>query len=151
VNEQEPPEVGADRLPPFSLEAEEAVLCAVLVDPPAIALLSLTPEDFYRQGHRTIYAAMLAVHARKQAPDIVSVVVELERMGELEAIGGAAMLARLDGGTSVYVEQYAAIVKRKAVMRRLIAAAGRIAALGYEDGADTRERAEAALAAVWEC
>ncbi len=146
-----------DRLPPQSIEAEQSVLGAVLIDRDTMIEIAdfLKPEDFYRQAHARIYAAMLDLSERREPIDIVTVSEWLERSGDLEAIGGRAYLATLSNQTptAVHAAQYARIVERKAVLRNLIGAAGKIAGIGYEDPAEVSEaidRAEAELFAVSE-
>ena len=92
---------------------------------------------------------------RREPIDIITVAETLERTGELETIGGRAYLSSLSEQTptAVFASQYARIVERKAVLRNLISAAGRIAGIGYEDGPEVQEaidRAEAELFAVSE-
>ena len=79
-----------DRLPPQSLEAEQSVLGAILIDRETIIEIAefLRPEDFYRQAHATVYRAMLDLFERREPVDIVTVAETLERKGELEGIGG---------------------------------------------------------------
>ncbi|HXG40408.1 MAG TPA: replicative DNA helicase [Candidatus Limnocylindrales bacterium] len=144
-----------DRLPPQSLEAEQSVLGAILIDKDVIVEVAefLRPDDFYRQAHGTIYGAILDLYERREPIDIVTVAEVLERTGQLEAIGGRAYLVSLSNQTptAVHAVQYARIVERKAVLRNLIAAAGRIAQIGYEDPAEISEaidRAESELFAV---
>ena len=144
-----------DRLPPQSLEAEQSVLGAILIDRDAVIEVAefLRPEDFYRQAHGRIYRAMIELFERREPVDLVTVAEALERSEELEAIGGRAYLSSLSNQTptAVHAEQYARIVERKAVLRNLIGAAGRIAGIGYEDPAEIQEaidRAEAELFAV---
>jgi replicative DNA helicase len=144
-----------DRLPPQNLDSEQAVLGSILIDRDAIIEIAdfLHPEDFYRQAHGKIFAAMLELFEHREPIDVVTVAEALERANELEAVGGAGYLSQLgnDTPTAVHVAQYARIVERKAVLRRLISAAGRIAAIGYEDGADIQEsidRSESELFAV---
>ncbi len=144
-----------DRLPPQNTDSEQAVLGSILIDRDAIIEIAdfLTADDFYRQAHGQIYAAMLHLFEHREPIDVVTVAEALERAGELEAVGGAAYLSQLgnDTPTAVHVAQYARIVERKAILRRLIGAAGRIAAIGYEDGSDIQEsidRSEAELFAV---
>lgn len=146
-----------DRLPPQSIEAEQSVLGSVLIDRDAMIEIAdfLRPEDFYRQAHARIYAVMLDLSERREPIDIVTVSEALERGGDLEAIGGRAYLATLSNQTptAVHAAQYARIVERKAVLRNLIGAAGKIAGIGYEDPAEIGEaidRAEAELFAVSE-
>ncbi|MGA3056709.1 MAG: replicative DNA helicase [Candidatus Limnocylindrales bacterium] len=144
-----------DRLPPQSLDSEQAVLGSILIDRDAIIEIAdfLHADDFYRQAHGRIYAVMLELFERREPIDVVTVAEALERANELEGIGGAGYLSQLgnDTPTAVHVAQYARIVERKAILRRLISAAGRIAAIGYEDGSDIQEsidRSEAELFAV---
>ncbi|MGA2513930.1 MAG: AAA family ATPase [Candidatus Limnocylindrales bacterium] len=149
-----PPDAGnIDRLPPHDLDAERAVLGSILIDQTVIAevMERLSPSDFYRQAHATIYSAMLRLYEKGKPADVVLLSGELN--GQLEEAGGAAYLSGLVASTpsSVMAEQYAEVVARKAVMRGLIGAAGKIAAIGYEDGSDVAasiDRAEAELLAV---
>ena len=144
-----------DRLPPQSLEAEQSVLGAILIDRDAVVEVAefLRPEDFYRQANGRIYAAIVDLFERREPIDIVTVAESLERREELEAVGGRAYLSSLSNETptAVHAAQYARIVERKAVLRNLIGAAGRIAGIGYEDPAEIQEaidRAESELFAV---
>ncbi len=141
-----------DRLPPQSLEAEQSVLGAVLIDREAIIEVAefLRPEDFYRQAHGMIYRAMLDLFERREPVDIVTVAETLERSSDLDAAGGRSYLSELSNQTptAVHAVQYGRIVERKAVLRNLIGAAGRIAGIGYEDPAEIQEaidRAESEL------
>jgi replicative DNA helicase len=144
-----------DRLPPQSIEAEQSVLGAVLIDRDAMIEIAefLKPEDFYRQAHGRIYAVMLDLSERREPIDIVTVSEALERSGDLEPIGGRAYLGTLTNQTptAVHAAQYARIVERKSLLRNLIGAAGKIAGIGYEDPAEVQEaidRAESELFAV---
>jgi replicative DNA helicase len=144
-----------DRLPPQSIEAEQSVLGAVLIDRDAMIEIAdfLKPEDFYRQAHGRIYAVMLDLSERREPIDIVTVSEALERSGDLEAVGGRAYLGTLSNSTptAVHAAQYARIVERKSLLRNLIGAAGKIAGIGYEDPAEVQEaidRAESELFAV---
>ncbi|MBI4213176.1 MAG: replicative DNA helicase [Chloroflexi bacterium] len=129
-------------LPPHNTEAEESVLGSLLIDPQAIETVAtfLRGADFYHPGNRDIYAAMLRVFERRQPTDFVMVCDELERDGQLDAVGGVGYVSRLLTvvPTPIHVEYYARIVERTAVMRQLIGVAGRIAAIGYEDPPDVR-------------
>jgi replicative DNA helicase len=144
-----------ERLPPQSLEAEQSVLGAILIDRDTIIEIAefLKPEDFYRQAHATVYRAMLALFERREPVDLITVAEALERDGDLESIGGRSYLATLSNETptAVHAVQYARIVERKAVLRNLIGAAGKIAGIGYEDPAEIQEaidRAESELFTV---
>jgi len=129
-----------EKLPPHDIEAEEAVIGSLLIDPEAILKIavSLKAEDFFSETNRVIYQACLALYQRNEAINQITVAHELMRQDNLEQIGGAAFLSHLISNvpTSLHVEYYAQIVSNAAVMRRLIAAAGQIGALGYEASPD---------------
>lgn len=129
-----------DRLPPQNIEAEQSVLGSLLIDREAIVKVApfLRPEDFYREAHGQIYAAIMDLHERREPADFVTLSDELERRGKLEAVGGAAYLTSLINAvpTSIHVEHYAHIVERTAILRGLIQAAGKIAGLAYEEAED---------------
>jgi replicative DNA helicase len=144
-----------DRLPPQNPEAEEAVLGSLLMDPEAAGKIAafLKPDDFYRERNANLYAAMLAIYDRREPVDFMTVTDELTRQGRYEEVGGLAYLSHLVGvvPTAVHVEYYARIVERTSVKRRLISAAGKIAAVGYDDSLDldtTLEKAEQLLFGV---
>ena len=146
-----------ERLPPQNIEAEEAVLGAILIDPDAIIRIAafLRAEDFYREKHTWIYDAVLALHERREAVDFLTVCDELERRGQLAEVGGAGFITTLINAvpTSIHAEHYAHIVERTATRRRLIDAAGQIAALAYQEAEDVDEvvdRAEQVLFGVSE-
>ena len=141
-----------DRLPPQSLEAEQSVLGAILIDRDVVVEVAefLRPEDFYRQANGIVYRAILDLFERREPIDIVTVSEVLERTGDLDTVGGRAFLSGLTNQTptAVHAVQYARIVERKAVLRNLIGAAGKIAGIGYEDPAEVQEaidRAESEL------
>jgi replicative DNA helicase len=125
-----------EKLPPHDIEAEEAVIGSLLIDPDAVlkVAVSLKPEDFFSETNRVIYQACLILYQRNDVINQITVAHELMRQDKLEQIGGAAFLSHLISNvpTSLHVEYYAQIVSNAAVMRRLIAAAGQIEALGYE-------------------
>jgi len=144
-----------DRLPPQSIEAEQSVLGALLIDRDAVIEVAdfLRPQDFYRQAHGTIYQAVLDLYEKREPVDIVTVSEVLERSDALEQVGGSAYLTSLINltPTAVNAVHYARIVERKAVLRNLIGAAGKIASIGYDESADVGEsidRAEQELFAV---
>ncbi len=146
---------GIDRLPPQNIEAEEAVLGGLLIDSDAIIRVStvLKPGDFYREKNGWIFGAALALHERHEPIDFLTVCDELERKGQLDEVGGPAFLTGLINAvpTSIHIEHYATIVQRAAIRRRLIEAAGQIAALAYREADDVDEvvdRAEQLVFAV---
>ncbi len=129
-----------EKLPPHDIEAEEAVIGSLLIDPDAILKVAifLKPEDFFEEANQLIYRACFSLYQRNEAINQITVAHELMRQNKLEQIGGAAYLSHLISivPTSLHVEHYAQIVSNMAVMRRLIAAAGQIAAIGYDAGPD---------------
>ena len=134
---------GVERLPPQNTEAEEAVLGGLLIDPDAIIRVAtiLRPEDFYREKDAWIYDAIQILHERREPVDFLTVCDELERRGRLNEVGGAAFITSLINAvpTSIHVEHYARIVERTATRRRLLDAAGQIAALAYQEADDVEE------------
>ena len=129
-----------EKLPPHDTEAEEALLGSLLVDPDAILKVVgfLKSADFFDGVHAGIYEACTTLYRRSDAINQITVAHELMRMGLLESVGGAAYLSHLIGSvpTSIHAEHYGRIVERVSVMRKLITAGGRIAAIGYEASAD---------------
>lgn len=125
---------------PANLEAEKAVLGSLLIDPDAIIKVAsfLRIKDFYREHHGWIYEAILALHERREPADFVTIVDELERRNQLEEMGGPAYITSLINSTptAIYVDFYARIVERTAILRRLISAAGQIAELAYDEEQD---------------
>jgi replicative DNA helicase len=126
-----------DKTIPHNVEAEEAVLGSLLIDPEAIFRVSpfLKPDDFYIVKNGWIYDAILSLHEHRQPADFVTVCDELENRTQLEEAGGAAYIASLINvvPTAIHVEAYARIVERTAIRRRLISAAGQIASFAYEE------------------
>src|SRR5205823_5762704 len=123
---------------PQNIEAECGVLGSIIIDPEAIVQVAdfLHTEDFYRDAHRIIYETILSLYEQHEAADYITICDELERQNKLEAVGGPSYITSLINlvPTSGNVEYYAHIVERTAILRRLIHAAGQIAAIAYEEG-----------------
>ncbi|MGD8625865.1 MAG: replicative DNA helicase [Anaerolineae bacterium] len=132
-----------ERLPPQNIEAEEAILGALLIDPDAIIRVAtiLKPEDFYREKHGWIYDTALSLHERREPIDFLTVCDELDHREQLDEVGGPAFITTLINAvpTSVHAEHYARIVERTATRRRLLDAAGQIAVLAYQEADDVDE------------
>ena len=128
---------------PSNLEAERAVLGSLLIDPDAIIKVAsfLRPKDFYRERHQLLYEAMAKLNDNREPLDFVTLVDQLERDEKLEEVGGPAYIADLISTTptAMYVDFYARIVERTAVLRRLISAAGQIAELAYDESQNVEE------------
>jgi len=126
-----------EKLLPQNIEAECGVLGSVIIDPEAIVQLAdfLSAEDFYRDAHRTIYEVILQLYEEHEPADFITICDELERRNKLEDVGGASYITSLINQvpTSGNVEYYGRIVERTAILRRLIHAAGQIAAIAYEE------------------
>ncbi len=127
-----------EKLLPQNIEAECGVLGSIIIDPEAIVQVSdfLRADDFYRDAHRTIYEVILQLYEEHEPADFITICDELERRNKLEEVGGASYITSLINQvpTSGNVEFYARIVERTAILRRLIHAAGQIAAIAYEEG-----------------
>ncbi|WP_064092086.1 replicative DNA helicase [Rossellomorea aquimaris] len=136
-------EMFQDRVPPQNIEAEQAVLGAIFLEPSALTTTSelLIPEDFYRHSHQKIYNVMLNLGDSGKAVDLITVTDELASAKELEDVGGVAYLSELAGSvpTAANIEYYAKIVEEKSLLRRLIRTATDIASDGYarEDEVDS--------------
>ena len=127
-----------EKLLPQNIEAECGVLGSIIIDPEAIVQVSdfLHADDFYRDAHHTIYEVILQLYEEHEPADFITICDELERRNKLEEVGGASYITSLINQvpTSGNVEFYARIVERTAILRRLIHAAGQIAAIAYEEG-----------------
>lgn len=126
----EPAPAILERVPPQNLEAEMAVLGALLQDREALyrALEVLRPEHFYRPAHQRLFGACVELFQRNEAVDLITLSEELRRRKELEAVGGDAYLTAVHDsvGTAANVAYHARIVKEKAVCRELIRSATQI-------------------------
>lgn len=126
-----------EKLLPQNIEAECGVLGSIIIDPEAIVQVAdfLHAEDFYRDAHRTIFEIILQLYDQREPADFITICDELERRNRLDEVGGAAYITSLINQvpTSGNVEFYGRIVERTAILRRLIHAAGQIAAVAYEE------------------
>ncbi len=145
----------AARVPPQSLEAEQATLGAMLLERTAIekACELLRPEDFYREAHKLIFQAASDLADRNEPVDLTTLAAELESRGQLEQAGGRPYLASLLDAvpTAAHVEYYARIIEEKAILRRLIGAGTEIVEECFgevESAEEVVDRAEAAVLSV---
>ncbi|MGG0338212.1 replicative DNA helicase [Priestia aryabhattai] len=124
-----------DRLPPQNIEAEQALLGAIFLEPSSLTLASelLIPEDFYRASHQKIFTCMLKLSDQGEPVDLVTVTSELADQKILEEVGGVSYLSDLANSvpTAANVEYYGKIVEEKSILRRLIRTATHIASEGY--------------------
>ena len=138
-----------DRLPPHDIDAEEAVNGSLLIDGKCVYQVDgmLRPGDFLSEANRWIYQAAISLYHRDEAINQITASQELDRLGQLEKVGGVAYLNHLISivPTSLDIEYYAQVVYRLSIMRQLISAADRISGLGYDadpDIASTLNKAE---------
>ncbi len=128
------------RTPPQNIEAEQAVLGAMLIKPEAITETQeiLSADDFYREAHRIVYGAMEELFLHHDAVDLVTLTEQLRKTDQLDKVGGVRFVTALANSvpTAANVVYHARIVKEKAELRRLIDAATEIAGKAYEDSDD---------------
>lgn len=133
--QQQGPE-SAFRLPPQHVEAEQAVLGAMMISPDAVSDVAerLEAGDFYRSSHQLIFQAIQDLYEQGQPVDVITVTAALQtKEGALETVGGATYIASLAGAlpTALHAGHYAAIVEEKAMLRRIISTATQLASEGY--------------------
>ncbi len=126
-----------ERLPPQAVDAEQAVLGALLIAGDGIARVAdiLKPDYFYRKSHQVVFATMLDLFERNEPIDIVTVSQELKDDGKLDNVGGRQYIADLamSIATTANLEYYARIVHEKSLLRNLIKAGTEIVSSCYEE------------------
>jgi replicative DNA helicase len=126
-----------EKLPPQSIEAEQAILGSLLLDKKAIVKIAdiIKPEDFYRDVHKMIYETMLELFEKNEPIDIMTVSNRLEEKDDLGKIGGSTYLTTLINTvpTAANVVKYAKIVQKKKMLRDLIEAAHGITQMSYQE------------------
>ena len=129
-----------DRVPPQNIEAEQAVLGAMMIDKEAISKATeiLRENDFYRQDHRAVYQVIVDLFSKNQAVDMVTVTEALKREGKLEDVGGIQFITYLANAvpTAANITYHAKIVEEKSLLRQLISVSTQIAGSGYEGSED---------------
>ncbi len=142
------------KLPPQNLEAEQSVLGGILIENESInkVIESLTVDDFYREGHRKIFHALINLLERDEPADLITLTNELRKLDHLDAVGGASYLASLIDSvpTAANIEYYAKIVKEKAILRRLIQTSTEIITQSYQDRGDVEGFIDEAERAIFE-
>ncbi|MEW9699595.1 replicative DNA helicase [Paenibacillus sp. SI8] len=129
-----------DRVPPQNIEAEQAVLGAILLQGEALitAMERVTSDDFYRGTHQRIFEAIVELAEEQEPVDLITLTARLQDKQQLEEIGGVTYLSQLANAvpTAANVDYYAAIVEEKSMLRRLIRAATEIVSNGYANADD---------------
>lgn len=132
-----------DRVPPHNLEAEQAVLGAILLENDALisAVELVGPEDFYRAAHQRIFETMVRLSEEAEPIDLITLSTRLKDQGLLEEVGGIGYLTELANSvpTAANVAYYAQIIEEKSLLRKLIRTATQIAGSGYASTEDVRE------------
>lgn len=136
-------DIYGDHLPPQNIEAEQAVLGAILVNPETLisALERLEPYDFYKRAHQLIFQSMVELSNDNQAIDTITISNVLSKKDQIDDIGGIGYLAELSTvvPTAAHIMHYATIVADLSTMRSLISAATDIVRMSYEQQDDAQE------------
>jgi len=144
----------ANKLPPQSIEAEESILSAVLLDNNALIDIVeiLSADDFYKTAHQIIFTAIEALYAKSEPVDLVTLSNILREMDSLDKIGGAAYLARLVDTVpmAVNARHYARIIRDKSLLRRLVERSNAITQRCFEDSGNVDAIVEFAQSAIFE-
>lgn len=131
------------RIPPQNVEAEQAVLGAMLLshDAVIVAMEKLQPSDFYRDVHRIIFEAMEHLHRENKEIDVITLPEELKRMKKLDDVGGIEYVLSLPNlvGSAANIEYYANIVAEKALSRNLISTCTELTTEAYDGQKETEE------------
>ena len=129
------------RIPPQNVEAEQAVLGAMLLshDAVIVAMEKLQPQDFYRDVHRIIFEAMEHLHRENKEIDVITLPDELKRMKKLDDVGGLEYVLNLPNliGSAANIEYYANIVAEKALARNLISTCTELTTEAYDGQKET--------------
>jgi replicative DNA helicase len=125
-----------DRIPPQNIDAEEAILGGILLDPEAMGRILdiLKPEAFYLSAHQEIFRAALTLNTQGTPVDLMSITTWLHDQGLLDKVGGQSKLVQLVDRTvsAVNIDQYAQLVVDKYLRRKLISAGHHISQLGHD-------------------
>lgn len=129
-----------EKLPPHNLEAEQAVLGAMMLDKDAVytALEILQAEDFYKEAHQIIYTAMQKLETQSEPIDMITLTEELHRQNKMEQVGGVGYVTEIANivPTAANVRHYADIVFEKSLLRKMIQVSTQIANRCYEEAED---------------
>ena len=147
-------DLSSHKLPPQNLEAEQSVLGGILIENEAINRVTeiLDADDFYRDGHRKIFNALINLSERDEPADLITLTNELRKIDQLDSIGGASYLASLIDSvpTAANIEYYAKIVKEKSILRKLIQTSTEIITQSYEDRGDVEVFLDEAERAIFD-
>lgn len=143
-----------EKIPPHNLEAEQAILGAILIDEEAMIKIAdiIGPKDFYKRAHNYIMQAMMELYNKREPIDILSLSNVLTEQNNLEHVGGRAYIVELANAvpTSSNIVHYAEIVKKKSTLRRLISAASQMLSLGFSEEEDVEKILDTAEQALFQ-
>lgn len=143
-----------DRVPPQNIEAEQAVLGAILINGDALitAMERISSDDFYRGAHQRIFEAIVELAEEQEPVDLITLTSLLQNKQQLEEIGGVTYLSELANAvpTAANIDYYAAIVEEKSMLRRLIRTATQIVTNGYANEDDVGSMLSEAEAKILE-
>ena len=142
-----------DRKMPFSLDAEQAVIGSVLIDPASLDIVTgiISSDDFYLEEHRSIYSAMQGMYLKSRSIDVVTLVDELVHQGVYDEAGGKEYIRLISESvpTASNVRDYANIVRDKSVLRALIAACEEVTEAAYTEEEDVQRLVEMAESKIY--
>ena len=128
------------RIPPHNIDAEQSVLCGMLLDREAVTFATeiLKSDDFYRPDHKEIFEGMIELYKKAQPIDLITLANKLQERGTLEQVGGQQYLMELSMhiATSANLKQHAKIIEQKSILRKLIHTSQDIMGKSYEGGED---------------
>jgi replicative DNA helicase len=137
---------------PFSMEAEQALLGSILIDPACLDSTTASRSDFYLPEHAEIFTAMQKMYIESRSIDVVTLIDTLTQSGTYDEAGGRSYLTVIAGAvpTASNAEEYAKIVRDKATLRRIIESADNIAEAAYsgESAESVSELAESSFAGI---
>ncbi|MBL4621507.1 MAG: replicative DNA helicase [Immundisolibacteraceae bacterium] len=142
-------EVEQLKIPPHSIDAEQSVLGGLMLDSEAWELVAdrVGEDDFYRQSHQIIFAAIRKLHDRSEPCDVITLSEALQAIGKVDEVGGLAYLGELAQGTpsSANIAAYADIIRERSITRQLTRVGSRIAESGFNpDGRTVAELLDSA-------
>ena len=157
MSDANPAVLAPEKMTPSNIEAEEAVLGSVLINPDALFDVAtfLKADDFFLVKNGWVWDAILAIHERRDPIDFLTVTAELEHQGRLGEIGGPVYVSRLMDTvpSAIHAEAYGRLVEQSALRRRLLGAASQVAQLAYNEAENIEvvlDRSEQALFGVSE-
>ncbi len=131
------------RVPPHSIDAEQALLGGILIDANSLNMVTeiVRPEHFYQESHRHIFTAVLELSSQAAPIDLVTLKDRMEKAGVLDTVGGVEYLAELAARvpTAAHATAYARLIREKALLRNIIHAGMEIVGEGFDDPPDVED------------